>query len=108
MEDQFIIRIKIADRYYPITINRNDEQEEEKMRKAASKINDTILRYKQTFEEKNEDNGEFKGDTQDYLAMTALQFTKLFIESCDRYDISPIIDNIKELNQELGEYIEKE
>ena len=44
-------------------------------------------------------------DDQDYLAMVALQFITKLLEYEDKQDISPIIEKIKELDVNLGEYI---
>ena len=62
MEDKLSIRVNIADRYYPLKIDRVDE---EKIRRAAKMINEKVLQYKQRYTDK---------DTQDFLAMAALQY----------------------------------
>ena len=69
MEDKLSIRVNIADRYYPLKIDRGDE---EKIRKAAKMINDRVLQYKQRYTDK---------DVQDFLAMAALQYVIKVIES---------------------------
>lgn len=53
----------IAGRTYPLSVNNT--QEEEGMRKAATKINELIARYEQSYA---------VSDKQDVLAMCALQF----------------------------------
>ncbi len=40
MEDKLSIRVNVADRYYPLKIDRKDE---ERIRKAAKLINDKVL-----------------------------------------------------------------
>ncbi len=62
MEEQLSIKVQIAERFYPLKIKRQDE---EKIRKAAKLINDKVLQYKQRYTDK---------DTQDFMAMAALQF----------------------------------
>ncbi len=57
------INLVIAGRTYPLSVNNT--QEEEGMRKAATKINDLIARYEQNYA---------VSDKQDVLAMCALQF----------------------------------
>ena len=96
MDDKLSIRINIADRYYPLKIDRNDE---EKIRKAARTINEKILQYKQKYADK---------DTQDFLAMAALQFVTKIIENDQKYDFSTLEENVKELNEELEEYLKGE
>ena len=93
MEDKFTIRVNIADRYYPLKIERKDE---EKIRKAAKKINDTVLQYKKIYADK---------DDQDFLAMAALQFVTKVIESDIKQNISPIIEDLEDLSQELDDYL---
>ena len=95
MEDKFSIRVNVADRFYPLKIDRSDE---EKIRKAAKLINEKVLQYKQRYTDK---------DLQDFLAMAALQFVIKLIESENRFEVSPIIDEISELVEWLGEYLEK-
>jgi cell division protein ZapA len=95
MEDKLSIRVNVADRYYPLKIERNDE---EKIRKAAKMINEKVLQYKQRYNDK---------DLQDFLAMAALQFVIKLIESETKFDVSPVLDELTELDEWLGEYLEK-
>lgn len=67
-DNKLSIRVNVADRYYPLKIEREDE---EKIRKAARMINEKILLYKQRYSDK---------DVQDFLAMAALQFVIKLIE----------------------------
>jgi cell division protein ZapA len=93
MDDKLSIRVNIADRYYPLKIDRRDE---EKIRKAAKLINEKVLQYKQKYSDK---------DVQDFIAMAALQYVTKVIEFEAGSDTSTLIDNIKELNEELEEYL---
>ncbi len=95
MEDKLSIRVNVADRYYPLKIDRNDE---EKIRKAAKMINEKVLQYKQRYNDK---------DLQDFLAMAALQFVIKLIESETKFDVSPVLDELTELDEWLGEYLKK-
>ncbi len=95
MEDKLSIRVNVADRYYPLKIDRNDE---EKIRKAAKMINEKVLQYKQRYTDK---------DLQDFLAMAALQFVIKLIESETKFDVSPVLDELTELDEWLGEYLDK-
>jgi cell division protein ZapA (FtsZ GTPase activity inhibitor) len=89
MDDKLSIRINIADRYYPLKIERTDE---EKIRKAAKLINDKVLQYKQKYVDK---------DTQDFLAMAALQYVIRVLDTEDKNDLGPITSEIRDLNDEL-------
>ncbi len=96
MEDKLSIKVNVADRYYPLKIDRKDE---EKIRNAARMINEKVLQYRQRYADK---------DTQDFLAMAALQFVTKIIEQDQKYDYSEIEEYVKELNEELEEYLKGE
>ncbi len=96
MNEKLSIRINIADRYYPLKIDRNDE---EKIRKAARTINEKILQYKQKYSDK---------DTQDFLAMAALQFVIKVIDGEDLKMDEEIHDKIRKMNDELESVLNKE
>ena len=96
MDDKLSIKVNVADRYYPLKIERKDE---EKIRKAARLINEKVLQYKQRYLDK---------DVQDFLAMAALQFVTRVIEMEDKFDISPLEQQLQDLNEELEEYLKRE
>lgn len=96
MDDTLSIRVNIADRFYPLKIRKN---EEEKIRKAAKLINERVLQYKQKYADK---------DVIDFMAMTALQLVTKLVELEEKQDVLPIIESIKELNEELEVYINEE
>lgn len=96
MDDKLSIKVNVADRYYPLKIERKDE---EKIRKAANLINEKVLQYKVRYQDK---------DTQDFLAMAALQFVTRVIEMENNVTIAPFEQRLKELNEELEEYLKRE
>ncbi|NPA37431.1 MAG: cell division protein ZapA [Chlorobi bacterium] len=96
MEDKLSIRVNVADRYYPLRIDRKDE---ERIRKAARLINDKLMQYKQRYTDK---------DLQDFLAMVALQYVIKLLEQEDRNDTTPILDMVKELNDKLDTVLSEE
>jgi len=95
MDDKLSIRLNIGDKYYPMRINRD---EEELIRKAAKIISDKLTQYRKKYAER---------DIVDLLAMTALQYTKDFLEREEREDLSTVNDELKSVNIELEEYISK-
>jgi cell division protein ZapA len=95
MEEKLSIRVNVADRYYPLKIDRNDE---EKIRKAAKLINEKVIQYRQKYNDK---------DLQDFLAMAALQFVIKMLESENRFEVAPIVDELNELDEQFGDYLEK-
>jgi cell division protein ZapA len=95
MDDKLSIKVNVADRYYPLKIERKDE---EKIRKAARLINEKVLQYKQRYLDK---------DVQDFLAMAALQFVTKVIEMEERVDVEPLQQQLQNLNEELEMYLKK-
>ena len=95
MDDKLSIRVNVADRYYPLKVERENE---EKIRKAAKLINYKVLQYKQKYDDK---------DTQDFLAMAALQYVIRELDTEDRNDLGPITIEIRELNEELDVVLDK-
>lgn len=90
------IRVNIADRYYPLKVEREDE---EKIRDAAKQINEKIALYKSTYADK---------DMQDFLAMAALQFVTKMIEINARTNDLTLVEDIKMLTDELEDYLKEE
>lgn len=95
MERKLSINVNVAGRNYSLTVAM---EEEENIRKAANIINNKVLQYRSKFADK---------DTQDFLAMSSLQFVIKLIESEKNKDIEPLIDEIKDLNEQLDNYIKE-
>ncbi|WP_159519343.1 cell division protein ZapA [Sunxiuqinia indica] len=93
MTDKLSININIDGRVYPLTIVREDE---EKYRKAAKILNDIILQYRKKYADH---------DSKDFLAMTAFQFVLKNLALEEQADDSPFIEEIKILNEQLGDYL---
>jgi len=96
MEDKLSIRVNVADRYYPLRIDRKDE---ERIRKAAKLINDKLMQYKQRYTDK---------DVQDFLAMVALQYVIKLLEQENRNDTAPILNVVKELSDKLDSVLSED
>ncbi len=94
MDDKLSIRVNVAERFYPLKIERSDE---EKIRKAARLINEKVLQYKQRYTDK---------DLQDFLAMVALQFVIKLIDLEDKPEGEPLWQELKELEQQLEDFIQ--
>lgn len=95
MDGKFHIKLQIVGRYYPLVIDRNDE---ERFRKAAKLINDKVAQYKQRYRDK---------DIQDFLSMAALQFVLKELEFEEKGDETALISAVNDLNEELEEYLNK-
>ncbi len=77
MSEKFKIKLTIADRVYPLTINPSQE---EGLRKAAKSIEDLIKQFEKNYAVR---------DKQDVLAMCALQFaSKSEQKSIDKENIT--------------------
>ena len=94
MEDKLSIRVNVADRYYPLKVERDDE---EKIRHAARLINEKVLQYKQKYTDK---------DVQDFLAMAALQFVIRLTEEEEQQNSSDLSDTIKEMTRQIDSVLE--
>ena len=95
MDDKLSIRVNVADRYYPLKVEREDE---EKIRRAARMINEKVLQYKQRYTDK---------DVQDFLAMAALQFVIRLIEEEEKLSSDYLPGAIKELTQKIEAVLEE-
>lgn len=93
MSDQLKIKLSIADRIYPLTINPTQE---EGLRLAAKKIEQMIKRFENSYAVR---------DKQDVLAMCALQFAaQVEQKEIDKIsDTEQVEDKLKALNQLLVE-----
>lgn len=95
MDDKLSIRVNVADRYYPLKVEREDE---EKIRRAARMINEKVLQYKQRYTDK---------DVQDFLAMAALQFVIRLIEEEEKLSSDYLPGALKELTQKIEAVLEE-
>lgn len=95
MDDKLSIRVNVADRYYPLKVERENE---EKIRKAARMINEKVLQYKQRYSDK---------DTQDFLAMASLQYVIRLNEEEEKLNNYSFSDTIKELIKRIDIVLEE-
>ena len=94
-DNNFRINIKIDGRNYPLTIDRKDE---ERYRKAAKIVNETISEYRKRFQ---------SIDQQDILAMTAFQAALNYSKLEERQDYSQFIDDIKDINDDISDFLKE-
>ncbi len=95
MDDKLSIRVNVADRYYPLKVERENE---EKIRKAARMINEKVLQYKQRYSDK---------DVQDFLAMAALQYVIKLTEEEERAAGDELPDALNEMIKKIDSVLEK-
>ncbi len=89
------IKVNIANRVYPLTIER---EEEELIRLAVKRVNDNIKQLGNTYE---------VSDKQDLLAMTALFFSNKALEVDHKIDniSGTVSDKLKEIEVDLDQYL---
>jgi cell division protein ZapA len=95
MDDKLSIRVNVADRYYPLKVERENE---EKIRKAARMINEKVLQYKQRYSDK---------DVQDFLAMASLQYVIKLTEDEEKLDNDDLPEALRELIQKIDSVLEE-
>ena len=95
MSDQLKIKLSIADRVYPLTINPSQE---EGLRLATKKIEEMIKRFEKNYAVR---------DKQDVLAMCALQFAaQVEQKQIDKInDKQEMEEKLEALNQLLHEHL---
>jgi len=97
MEEKLKIKISIADRVYPLTV---DPIQEEGLRSASKKIDTMIKQYEENYAVR---------DKQDVLAMCALQFASVQENKKiqDTVDFDVALDRLKVLNDKIDFVLKK-
>ena len=93
MNDKLSIKLKILERNYPLLI---EWKEEEKLREAAKRINDLVIRFKQHYTDK---------DNQDLLAMVSLQFASKLLDLEGSQKDKTIEAQLEQICEELDDFI---
>jgi cell division protein ZapA (FtsZ GTPase activity inhibitor) len=96
MDDKLSIRVNVAERFYPLRIERQDE---ERIRLAARLINEKVSQYKERYADK---------DVQDFLAMAALQYVIKVLELENQHNDSIVVESVRQLEQKLGSILAQE
>lgn len=92
MESKLNIRLNIAGKSYPLSIDR---AKEEKYRRAEKEINDLVTKFR----------SRFRAESEDYLAMAALQISLANVEMEMSRSLGEDIDALSEVDRELDEYL---
>ncbi len=93
MNDNLSIKVNIGGRIYPLTIPRN---EEEYVRKAAKKINDSIAELQSSYA---------VNDKQDLLAMTALQMATDLVKKSGTAESGIAAEKLIALEEKIAHYL---
>ena len=96
MEEKLKIKISIADRVYPLTV---DASQEEGLRSASQKIDMMIKQFEENYAVR---------DKQDVLAMCALQFASQVEQKQidNAMNGSETIDRLQKINAVLDQYLD--
>jgi cell division protein ZapA len=97
MDEKLKIKISIADRVYPLTV---DMSQEEGLRSASKKIDSMIKQFEENYAVR---------DKQDVLAMCALQFaSQLEQKQIDKTtDNTETNERLQKINNLLEQYLDK-
>lgn len=89
------IKLTIANRVYPLSIARKDE---ELVRKAAKMIEENVREYEQNYSVR---------DQQDLLAMTTLQFANQVVKNEGKTveDINSLEEKLTDLDNQVSDYL---
>jgi len=94
MEDNKLsIKLQIAERTYPLSVERTDE---EKYRRAAKSINEMLSTYKRRFPTQ---------DMQDLLGMVSLHLATKNLEREFDANFTEVLQDLKEMTNELESFI---
>ena len=97
MNEKLKIKLSIADRVYPLTVEMSQE---EGLRSACKKIEAMIKQFEENYAVR---------DKQDVLAMCALQFASQVEQKQQETSIdgTDTIERIKKLNDFVAQYLDK-
>ena len=97
MDEKLKIKISIADRVYPLTV---DFQQEEGLRSASKKIDVMIKQFEENYAVR---------DKQDVLAMCALQFaSQVEQKQLDKSaDVETTLARLEKMNEKLVGFLSK-
>jgi cell division protein ZapA (FtsZ GTPase activity inhibitor) len=97
MDEKLKIKLSIADRIYPLTV---DVSQEEGLRSASKKIDIMMKQFEENYAVR---------DKQDVLAMCALQFASQLEQKQinNSIDGTETIDRLKKINDLLVQYLDK-
>jgi cell division protein ZapA (FtsZ GTPase activity inhibitor) len=97
MDEKLKIKLSIADRVYPLTVEMSQE---EGLRSASKKIDSMIKQFEENYAVR---------DKQDVLAMCALQFASQVEQKQvdNAIDGSETLERLKKINDLLIEYLDK-
>ena len=92
----FKIQLKLVDKYYPYKCKRTEEGT---VRKAAKNLTEKYLRYSTHYS-----NANF--ERNDLLTLVGFHFSLATLVNEAKEDMSPMLNKIEQLNNELEQYLQ--
>ncbi len=92
MSEKLNIKLTIAGKVYPLTIDREIE---ERYRRAEADINKAVTDFR----------GRIRAETEDYLALAALQIALTKVEMEMSRSLGSEIDALKDIDKELDRHL---
>jgi cell division protein ZapA len=96
-KDVFTINLEVAGRTYPLGVKRGDEQEEFLARKAAKRVQEYMIKYRQHFAKSVED--------RDLLALIAIQLALEISLLEEKNDMSLFTQKIQRFTDMLDKHL---
>ena len=90
--DKLDIKLTIAGKVYPLTIDR---VKEERYRRAESEINKIVTEFR----------GRYRAEREDYLALAALRIALENVDMEMSRSLGEEIDALKTIDREMDEYL---
>ena len=95
--DEFEIKVKVAGKLYPVWLKRGDERQEYLIRKAAKRIEQLEIEYRQDFVKSLDD--------KDILAMSAIEIARDLVVLEEKNDTKPFTHKIQQLTNTLEDFL---
>jgi len=95
--DEFEIKVKVAGKLYPVWLKRGDERQEYLIRKAAKRIEQLEIEYRQGFVKSLDD--------KDILAMSAIEIARDLVVLEEKNDTKPFTHKIQQLTNTLEDFL---
>ncbi len=95
MKDKLSINIKIDNSNLPLVINR---EEEEKYRRAAKLLNQSVLEYRKNFKNQS---------SKDIMAMAAFQFVLKYLDLKKDTEYSHIVHELRNLTDDINDFLDE-
>ena len=102
--DEFVIKLEVAGRIYPVILKRGEAQEESLIRKGTKRVQQNVIQYRQHFAKSEED--------RDLLAMIAIQLAMEVVDLEEKVvaleeknDTKPFTYKIHQLTKTLDHYL---